>query len=260
MLFNKSSRYYILLPVIAAILVSTFIFSLTRLGIIFGPANLIVAPLIIFLPGSLLTTGMIELASMHILSGSARLIYGTAMLMLLFIGIAVGLYFSGLANYQVYPYEMVVVSWWAPILGTFLFGVGTFIRLSGANRDLFWMLLVLYIAMLGQSYGEQLLNPYFGAFLGALLMALSSEIISRSPRRTPAVASQILAFWFLVPGARGLLSVTSILSEDFQRAAIGLAEMLVLIIAITLGVLLGTLIISPQKFVPITADVNQLER
>jgi uncharacterized membrane protein YjjP (DUF1212 family) len=260
LLFKKSSRYYILLPVIAAIIVSAFIFSLTRLGVIFGPANLIIAPLIIFLPGSLLTTGMIELASMHILSGSARLIYGAAMLMLLFIGIAVGLYFSGLANYQVYPYEMVVVSWWAPILGTFLFGVGTFIRLSGANRDLFWMLLVLYIAMLGQSYGEQLLNPYFGAFLGALLMALSSEIISRSPRRTPAVASQILAFWFLVPGARGLLSVTSILSEDFQRAAIGLGEMLVLIIAITLGVLLGTLIVSPHKFVPITADGNRLER
>jgi uncharacterized membrane protein YjjP (DUF1212 family) len=260
LLFKKSSRYYILLPVIAAIIVSAFIFSLTRLGIIFGPANLIIAPLIIFLPGSLLTTGMIELASMHILSGSARLIYGAAMLMLLFIGIAVGLSVSGLASYQVYPYEMVIVSWWAPILGTFLFGVGTFIRLSGANRDLFWMLLVLYIAMLGQSFGEQLLNPYFGAFLGALLMALSSEFISRSPRRTPAVASQILAFWFLVPGARGLLSVTSILSEDFQRAAIGLGEMLVLIIAITLGVLLGTLIVSPHKFVPITADGNRFER
>jgi uncharacterized membrane protein YjjB (DUF3815 family) len=227
------------------------IFNLTRLGYIFGSANLIITPLITFLPGALLTTGMIELASMHILSGSARLIYGSAVLLLLFIGIAAGLNLSGLASYQVYAYEAVVFPWWAPFLGTLLFGVGTFIRLSGADRDLFWMLLVLYIAMLGQYFGEQYTNSYIGAFIAATLMAFSSEIIARSPRRTPAVVSQALAFWFLVPGARSLLSVASILTEDLQSAAIGLGEVLILIISIALGVLLGTLLISPQKFVPV---------
>jgi uncharacterized membrane protein YjjB (DUF3815 family) len=87
-------------------------------------------------------------------------------------------------------------------------------------------------------------------------MALCSEIIARSPRRTPALVSQTIAFWFLVPGARGLLSVTSILSEDLQSAAIGLGEMVVLIISIALGVLLDTLLISPHKFVPVTALSN----
>lgn len=258
--FKKQPRFNLLLPVIVAIVVSTVIFGLTRLSFIYGPANLLVAPLILFLPGSLLTTGMIELASMHILSGSARLIYGAAVLTLLFIGIAVGLSLSGLPSYQVYAYEAVYFPWWAPFLGTLLFGLGTFTRLSGANRDLFWMLLVLYVAMLGQSFGEQFLNSYFGAFLGATLMALSSEFIARSPHRTSVVVSQALAFWFLVPGARGLLSVTSFLSEDLQSAAIGLGEMLVLIVAITLGVLLGTLIVSPHKFVPVTADDSQLRK
>lgn len=200
---------------------------------------------------------MIELASMHILSGSSRLIYGAAVLMLLFIGIAVGLGFSGLANSQVYAYEFVVIPWWAPFLGTLLFGVGTFIRLSGANRDLSWMLLVLYIAMIGQSIGGRYVTTYFGAFFGALLMALSSEFIARSPRRTPAVVSQILAFWFLVPGAQGLLSVTSILSKDIKSVATGLGEMVVLIIAIALGVLLGTLIVSPHKFVPVAVEADR---
>lgn len=256
---QKHPRFNLLLPVFAAIVVSTVIFYLTRLGYIFGSANLLITPLITFLPGAVLTTGMIELASMHILSGSARLIYGATILLFLFIGISAGLYFSGLASYLVYPYEAVVFPWWAPLLGTLLFGVGTFIRLSGANRDLFWMLLVLYIAMLGQFFGEQYLNSYFGAFLGATLMALSSEFIARSPRRTPALVSQTLAFWFLVPGARGLLSVTSILSEDLQSAAIGLGEMIILIISIALGVLLGTLIVSPHKFVPILGRSSQLQ-
>jgi uncharacterized membrane protein YjjP (DUF1212 family) len=260
LLSRRQPRFNLLLPVVAAIVVSTLVFELTDQNFIFGPANLLITPLITFLPGALLTTGMIELASMHILSGSARLIYGGAVLMLLFFGIAVGSYISGLASYKMYPYEAVVFPWWAPFLGTLLFGLGTFLRLSGANRDLFWMLLVLYLAMLGQSVGEQYFNSYFGAFLGAALMALGSELIARSPRRTPAVVSQMLAFWFLVPGARGLLSVTSILNEDLQSAAIGLGEMLILIVSITLGVLFATLLVSPHKFVPITPRSEQLRK
>jgi uncharacterized membrane protein YjjP (DUF1212 family) len=256
--FQKWPRFNLLLPVFAAIVVSTLVFVVTRLGFIFGSANLLITPLILFLPGAVLTTGMIELASMHILSGSARLIYGAAVLLLLFIGIATGLEISGLSSYQVYAYVEVGFPWWAPLLGTLLFGVGTFIRLSGANRDLVWMVLVLYIAMFGQFVGEQYFNSYFGAFFGATLMALSSELIARSPRRTPALVSQVLAFWFLVPGARGLLSVTSILSDDFQSAAIGLGEMVILIISIALGVLLGTLIISPEKFVPVSGNAGRI--
>ena len=258
--FQKMPRFNLLLPVIISTVVSTLIFYLTRQGYIYGPANLLVAPLVIFLPGSLLTTGMIELASMHILSGSARLIYGAAMLLLLFIGIAIGLNLSNLPAYQVYAYEAVSFPWWAPFLGTLLFGIGTFVRLSGANRDLFWMLVVLYVAMLGQAFGEQYFNSYFGAFIGATLMALSSELIGRSSRRTPAVVSQVLAFWFLVPGSRGLLSVTSLLIEDVQSAAIGLGQMVILIIAITLGILLGTLLISPQKFVPVPTPAGALQK
>lgn len=251
LLFKKWPRFNLLLPVIAAILVSTLIFEMTQRGLVFGPANLIIPPLVFFLPGAILTTGMIELASQQLISGTSRLIYGTAALFLLLIGIGIGLAISHLPTILVSRYEASVFPWWAPFLGTFLFGVGTFIRLSGANRDLFWMLLVLYIAMIGQDLGDRYVNSYFGAFLGALLMTLSSELIARSPRRTSALVSQALAFWFLVPGARGLLSVTSILSKDYQSAVIGLGEMLVLITAIALGVFLGTLITAPEKFVPI---------
>ena len=256
LVFKKWPRFNLLLPIFAATLVSWLIFELTQQGLVFGPANLIIPPLVTFLPGAILTTGMIELASMHLISGSARLMYGAATLFLLFIGISVGLYLSDLPSILVSTYEASAFPWWSPLLGTFLFGIGSFLRLSGANRDLLWMLLVLYIAMLGQTLGEQYFNSYFGAFFGAMLMALSSELIARSPRRTPALVSQSLAFWFLVPGARGLLSVTSLLADDIQSAVIGLGEMLILIASIALGVFLGTLIVSANKFVPVTVDFN----
>jgi uncharacterized membrane protein YjjB (DUF3815 family) len=120
------------------------------------------------------------------------------------------------------------------------------------------MLLVLYVAMVSQFFGEWLVSTYFGAFLGATLMTLTAELIARSPRRTPAQASQMLAFWFLVPGARGLLGVTSILGKDFQSAVIGISQMLGLMGAIALGVLLGTLIVSSYAFGTAAAHVSQL--
>lgn len=255
--FEAWPRFQLLLPVIAAAVVSVIIFSLNEVGLIYGTANLIIPPLVTFLPGAALTTGMIELASMQVISGSSRLIYGATSLLLLFVGIAAGLFFAGMSKSLVWAFQASGFSWWAPLLGTLLFGLGTFIRVSGANRDLLWILVVLYVAMLGQTIGGQLLSPYFGAFFGATLMALSSELIARSPRRTPALVSQALAFWFLVPGATGLLSVTSFLSKDIQSVVSGLTEMVGVIIAIAVGVLLGTLITSPGKFVPISAGPTQ---
>lgn len=250
-------RFSLLLPIFAAALISTLTFSLTNLGVIYGVANLIIPPLVTFLPGAVLTTGMIELASMQVISGSSRIIYGTTSLLLLFAGIAAGFYFSGLPKSLANAYVWGAFPWWAPLLGTLLFGIGTFIRVSGANRDLFWILVVLYVAILGQTLGERLSTPYIGAFMGATFMAIASEYIARSPYRTPAIVSQALAFWFLVPGARGLLSVTSLLTEDLQTALVGLTQMVGLIIAIAVGVLLGTLIVSPYKFVPLTREIRK---
>jgi uncharacterized membrane protein YjjP (DUF1212 family)/uncharacterized membrane protein YjjB (DUF3815 family) len=258
--FQTWPRFSLLLPIIAAVIVSTLVFSLTKFGVIYGPTNLIIPPLVTFLPGAALTTGMIELASMQVISGSSRLIYGVTSLLLLFAGVAAGLYLSGLQQSLVYGYTWSGSWWWAPVLGTLLFGLGTFIRVSGANRDLLWILVVLYVAILGQTIGEALLSPYLGAFLGAALMALVSEFIARSPRRTPALVSQALAFWFLVPGARGLLSVASLLTQDLQGALIGLVQMVGLIIAIAVGVLLGTLLVSPNKFAPVTTSAGPRRR
>ena len=49
--FQKQPRFNLLLPVFAAVVVSTLVFNITRLGYIFGSANLLIPPLIVFFPG-----------------------------------------------------------------------------------------------------------------------------------------------------------------------------------------------------------------
>jgi uncharacterized membrane protein YjjP (DUF1212 family) len=245
--FRWYPRFALLLPVLAALIVSALTFYTTRLGWIVGPANLIIPPLVTFLPGVTMTIGMMELASGHLLSGSSRLIYGGTSLFLLFFGIALGVAIAGVAPSLVYEYAPVTYPWWASILGTLLYGVGLFIYLSGANRDLGWMLLVLFVAMLGQSLGESYLGAYVGAFLGALLLGICADMIARLPRGTPALASWVPGFWFLVPGSRGVVSFTNLLGQNYLESLVAFGQMIALLVAISLGILLATLLVAPRR-------------
>jgi hypothetical protein len=51
--------------------------------------------------------------------------------------------------------------------------------------------------------------------------------------------------------------VFSILSEDLQSAVIGLGQIVILIVSISIGVLLSTLLVSPNKFVTGTVLSDQ---
>jgi uncharacterized membrane protein YjjP (DUF1212 family) len=246
--FRWFPRFALLLPVLAALVVSTLTFYLTRLGWIAGSANLIIPPLVTFLPGVTMTIGMMELASGHLMSGSSRLIYGGTSLFLLFFGIALGVTIAKLPPSLVYEYSPVIFPWWAPILGTLLYGLGLFFYLSGANRDLPWMLLVLFVAMLGQDLGERYFGSYAGAFLGALLLGLCADVIARLPQGTPAMASWVPGFWFLVPGSRGVVSFTNLLGQNYVESLVAFGQMIALLVAISLGILLATLLLGPRRY------------
>ena len=146
------------------------------------------------------------------------------------------------------------------IPGHLLFGVGTFIRLSGANRDLFWMLLVLYIAMLGQSFGEQYLQLLFWRL--SWCNADGAQLRVHCPLTPAHTGGGLSDPGFLVPGARrpGLVERNQHIErrsaersdwsgrdgDPDHRDYIGSAA--------------GHIIISPHKFVPVTADTGRLRK
>src|SRR5215467_5143111 len=62
------------MPVIAATLVSTLVYFSMRQGLTVNPLHALIPPLVTFLPGSMLTLGMVELAYGDMVSGSSRLV------------------------------------------------------------------------------------------------------------------------------------------------------------------------------------------
>lgn len=239
-LFNRGRAVLsVPLPVIAATLVSTLVFLAVRHGFPVDPLHALVPPLVTFLPGGMLTLGMVELAYGDMVSGSSRLIAGFVQLVLLAFGLAAGAILVGYSpndlTYSAAQYVKVIDASW---LGVVVFGLGVYLHFSAPRNSLQWILLVLLIAFGAQQLAVGFFGSEISGFFGTLVATPLGYLIQLRFRGPPATVTFLPTFWLLVPGALGLLSVTQMLSN---RAAglDGLVTVLFVITSIALGTLVG---------------------
>jgi len=241
-------RFLLILPVIAAFIVSSLFLWGVKGGLITGSVAMLLPALAYFLPGATLTTGMFELAYGEIISGASRVIYGTAILFLILFGVLVGIQITGIP-----PQSLLVANsvnglgWWAPYLGVLIFALGMYLFMSIRNKDMPWVILILYIAFFGQQIGNHFVGGLFGAFSGSLLMAISGTIIERRDHKTPSFVSILPAFWILVPGSLGFISLATFVTQNYFAAVTDATLVAMTIVAISLGLLLGAVITEPLK-------------
>jgi uncharacterized membrane protein YjjP (DUF1212 family) len=223
------------LPVVAAFLMTVVAIQVVYPWLGDSPLQVLVPPLISFLPGSVLTVAAIELTSNQIVSGASRLLYGVAQLLLLVFGVVAG---SAVAGSLLQGQEGAHLGWWAPWAGVVLVGVGQMWFSSTPRRSLPWVLVVLFAA-----YAAQLVGSYVAAeisgFFGALVLVPLATLIERTRTGPPAIVTTLPAFWLLVPGSLSFLGLSELVSGVAGSVA-DLANAVVAVFAIALGMLVGT--------------------
>jgi uncharacterized membrane protein YjjP (DUF1212 family) len=229
----------VFLPVLASFGVATVVFVATRLEPEVSVSTPLIAPLVIFLPGALLTTAVIELSTGQMISGAGRLSAGMMRLVLLAIGIVLGAQVTGAPTSALGQAAQSPVPPWAPWVGVVLFGLGLVVHDCARPRSTGWILLVLYVAFSGQVVGGVLLGGVMSAFVGAVAMTPVALLAARVPTGPPAIVSFMPAFWLLVPGALGLVGVAKYLGQDRTLGAVSLLTSGTTMVAIALGVLLA---------------------
>lgn len=231
-------RYRSLVTVGAAFGVSVVVLTATSIGLDPGVLPSLVAPLVTFLPGALLTTGIIELVTGQMIAGAGRLAAGAMQLVLLATGIVAGAALVGVPQLDLSSARDPLGPL-APWLAVAVFGVALTVHQGGRPRTLGWILLVLYVAYGAQVVGDLFLGGVLSALVGAAAMTPAAILASRHPSGPAAFVSFLPAFYLLVPGALGLVGVASLLDGDVT----GLSTLLVTsstMVAISLGVLLGS--------------------
>lgn len=227
----------VLVTVASAFVVAAVVLLAARVVPDLGVLPSLVAPLVLFLPGGLLTTGVIELATGQMLSGAGRIAAGAMQLVLLAGGIVAAAALVGVPAVDLAsggnPLGPV-----APWIGVAVFGAGTVVYRCGRPRTIGWVILVLAVAYGAQVLGDALLGGALSAFVGALAMTPVALAVARFPSGPSPLVSFLPAFWLLVPGALGLVGVTSLLDGDSN----GVSTLVTTggtMVAIALGVLVG---------------------
>jgi uncharacterized membrane protein YjjP (DUF1212 family) len=245
-LLRRSSRnrntLEVVLPVLAAFLVTIGVFTLIDFAPEARPLRLLIPPLVTFLPGAALTLSVIELAYGDITAGASRLISGVLQVALLCFGIAAAVQLLGVPATKIgESMALNQIGWYAPLLGVAVYGIGVFLFFSAPRGALPWMLLSLYAAWVGQQLGTALIGAELSGFVGGLTMAIV-VLFSERIGGPPAFMSFLPGFWLLVPGASALISLTELVNAN-ELAGIGtLVDTLIGIMAIALGVLVGAAI------------------
>lgn len=201
-----------------------------------GVLPAIIAPLVILLPGGLLTTAVIELVTGQIMSGAARVAAGVMRLLLLATGIVAASTLVGLPSFS--PGGGNPLGPIAPWIAVALFGLGITVYQCARPRSIGWILIVLYVAYGAQVIGAVFFDGVLSALVGAAVMTPVAVVIARQRTGPPALVSFLPAFWLLVPGALGLIGVASILEGDPNGTSTVITTVATMM-AIALGVLIG---------------------
>jgi uncharacterized membrane protein YjjP (DUF1212 family) len=227
------------LPVLAAALVSALVFLAIRRGYALDPLPVLVPPLVTFLPGAMLTLGMVELAYGDMVSGASRLIAGLVQLVLLAFGLGLGAAVAGYMPGDLLAPEVGAAPFLAtPWLGVLVFGLGVYFHFSAPKGSLPWLLLALLAAFAAQRAAVGVFGSELSGFFGTLLATPLAYLIEMRFRGPPAAVTFLPSFWLLVPGALGLLSVTRMF-EDRAAGIDGLITVIFVITSIALGTLVG---------------------
>ena len=232
------SAYQALVVLTCAFVVSGAVFLLARTGLDIGLLAPLVAPLVTFLPGALLTTAAIDLATRQMIAGSARLAAGGMQLVLLALGITGAAALVGVPATELTAGQEPLLGWVGPWLGVLVFGVGVVFHHCARRPALPWILLVLVVAYAGQVLGGLFFGGVFSAFVGALLMTPVAMYAATRPTGPPTLVGFLPGFWLLVPGALGLVGVTSILGDSADALSTVVTAGITMV-AISLGVLAG---------------------
>ena len=204
------------------------------------------AALIILIPGFSLTVAMIELASRHLISGTARLAAAGGTFLAIGFGVALGTRIGeGLAGHAAAVSPSPLPGWtlWAALV---VAPLSLMVLLKAEPREAPWIVAAGSVAFLGARLGARLLGPELGAFVGALGVGAFSNAYSQLPGRSAPVTI-VPGILMLVPGSIGFLSLSRLIERDTLIGIEAAFRMTLVAVSLATGLLFSNVVMPPRR-------------
>lgn len=209
--------------------------------------TVIIASLIVLLPGLALTNAVNELTSQHLVSGTARFAGALTTVLKLAVGVVIALYLADLLGLQ--PGIRALrpqphwVEWGALAVAAFAFAV----LFRAGLRDYPKVMAAAASGYLISRFGGQAFGNPAGIFLAALVMTAAGNAYARWWHR-PGAIIRVPGIIMLVPGSaslRGLLEL--IQQQDVSAGQDALLTVLNILLALVAGLLFGNLLLPARR-------------
>jgi uncharacterized membrane protein YjjP (DUF1212 family) len=204
------------------------------------------AGLIVLLPGLTLTTAATEIASQHLVSGTARFGGAVAVLLKLAFGALVGSRLAGAWGWETKASIAHAQPLWLQLTSLAVATIAFALLFRARLRDWWVVLLATSISYASSQLAIGAIGPELGLFAAAFIVTTLSNIYARWANR-PGATFRLPGLLMLVPGAVSFKGMTQVFESQMMLGIDTALHVITLVAALVAGLLLGNSVIPPRK-------------
>lgn len=208
--------------------------------------SVVIASLIVLLPGMTLTTAVRELSSQHLISGTARMMGAVATLLKLAFGTVAAIQLCRLFGLEPLPMPMQQVPVWTEWAAVVVAGLSFAVLFRAALRHYPVVVAAVVLSYVCTQVAGEQIAPAFGVFLGALVIGAVANLYARIAHRPGAVIREP-GIILLVPGSVGFRTLNFVFERDVMLGIDTAITLVTLLLAIVAGLLFGDLLVPARR-------------
>jgi uncharacterized membrane protein YjjP (DUF1212 family) len=205
------------------------------------------AGLIVLVPGLSLTSATMELATGHLVSGSARLAGAVATLLKLTFGAIVGTRLLDLLLHEhVLSTTQTPLADWVRWPALLLAAISFPLLFKARFRHYPICIIAAIVGFLTTQWGSEKYGPEFGVFLAGFVVTLLSNLFSRITN-LPGAVVRLPGIILLVPGSVGFKTLSFVFEKDVYLGMDTAFSLVIKLVCLAAGLLFASTLIAPRR-------------
>lgn len=207
---------------------------------------IILSSLIVLVPGLMVTTSMIELASQNLTSGTARLTGSMMILMKISFGVYLATKLALTLGISPHATQVTVHPIWVNIIMLLVVATGLSFTFQANKSDMPWIIAAASLSFASSKLFAMISSEAAGPFLSGAIIAATSNVFSRYKKR-PAMIFLLPAIILLVPGSIGFKGINLVFNKDLLAGVDSIFNMGLIGISLVSGTYFGSLLVKPRR-------------
>lgn len=208
--------------------------------------SVVIASVVVLLPGMALTTAVREISTMHLMSGGARFAGAMATLLKLVFGAVAGTHVCAVFGIVPASTPTPDAAWWMTWGAMVVAGFSFAVLFKSPLRYYPVVMMGVALAYACTQVGGLYATPAFGVFLGGLAISASSNLFAHVYARPGALIREP-GIVLLVPGSVGFRTMSFMFERDLSVGMDAALSLVTLLVAIVAGLLFGDLLVPPRR-------------